>query len=556
VIGYGQGGNVDLTYQAVEDGWYLCWGTFNGAASSSTHGVVVKAGRTIIIDDVQLALQGANFSSVQPFCAGYKIGCSWSGAAHNSSSSRPLALLQMSLDDEMSGEFGLGFWLAPQWASDEATDDIGIVFRGVSYIGPPFDTTQLTWDYANTRFVLERINNGTNVATINGSSQAFDYGDWVHIAIVQTATTLYLYINGLEDGSASIKAGAQDGGIFQLSSSQIGDPSINGLLDGLRLFSTPPSATEIANLFASEQPIKAAGKLIGVPLFLWTKDGDGDFEAVDGTVFGVEKNHWGIVGVSGEIEALCEWQIKPPTSSPSRVYWLGRIAADEAFTPSGVVWLEYIGNAAVGSASDDAYESDTGSGDNDFDAVLTKVLPGCYEFFARFKATTNAVIIKPFYRLGSGDPVEGDGISIPTNANFLFRDVGELALPEGAPGTTYTAGIRVERNGTATAQIDFIMLMPTNHSCRVEAEQASLTIASGDIIVIAGRSALALDASDDYSQLQKFHFEGNPVTVVPHKYNHIFLLQGEEGEQYDVTDVATVEMFATPRYLLPGGAVG
>lgn len=147
-------------------------------------------------------------------------------------------------------------------------------------------------------------------------------------------------------------------------------------------------------------------------------------------------------------------------------------------------------------------------------------------------------------------------MSVVTNASFLFRDLGDILIdyPSDDPTAEISLGITVARASSATVDVDFVQFLPFPNF-RVEAEQASLTIDTGDRIIVDGRRAYALDASGNDSQLQRFEFQGEEVNLWPNKYNYVFLLQGEEGVVYTVTRTATVKAYVTPRWYAGGGAV-
>jgi hypothetical protein len=115
-----------------------------------------------------------------------------------------------------------------------------------------------------------------------------------------------------------------------------------------------------------------------------------------------------------------------------------------------------------------------------------------------------------------------------------------------------------ETEATATTvQLDFLCLLPFPY-VRIEVEDSTPTFASGDtLIVTSDLTAWVEDASDSNSQLFHCYVRGDPVTVIPHKYNYLIFLIGAEDAQYDVTDAVTsAKVYVTPRWTLPGQAVG
>lgn len=391
-----------------------------------------------------------------------------------------------------------------------------------------------------------------------------------HLGPLHVAFTNQLYGSAIVyiNGTAIITVDyihISNGGTLKLGGS-VADvfTSYTNDLDGWRVFPVALTAAQVLQLYNNEVPVKNRYDLLGPPLYHKTLAGDGAYNAVDGVVSTAAKDHWGVIGgVSGTAPAKVRWSIAPPTSSPSRVYWLGVYISDAPLVanPDGTLFLDFIGTADVGASSSDAYQS-SGAGTGTFNFTKTAdgdaaAIPrGWFEVLARLKVTTATVVIQPAYLLGASTITVGDAVSVVTNASFLFRDLGDILIdyPSDDPTAEISLGITVARASSATVDVDFVQFLPFPNF-RVEAEQASLTIDTGDRIIVDGRRAYALDASGNDSQLQRFEFQGEEVNLWPNKYNYVFLLQGEEGVVYTVTRTATVKAYVTPRWYAGGGAV-
>jgi hypothetical protein len=129
----------------------------------------------------------------------------------------------------------------------------------------------------------------------------------------------------------------------------------------------------------------------------------------------------------------------------------------------------------------------------------------------------------------------------------VLSSADRTALYNGGSGASYDVFGKY-------AVLDFLQLLPFP-SCRVECEAAAISIAAGDTLVIDGHEAWMEDADASDAQLYWFEHVGDDVTVEPGHYNYVFILQGEEGETYQVGITATVAAYLTPRWTLPGGAV-
>ena len=108
-----QGAVQTTSYISLADGWYLVYAAATAAASSSTHGLEVKAGKQVFASAAQIELaSGSNFGTnnkPSPICAGHLLGCSWSGTAHESSSTRPDTIHELPLSTELTGLFTVSF---------------------------------------------------------------------------------------------------------------------------------------------------------------------------------------------------------------------------------------------------------------------------------------------------------------------------------------------------------------------------------------------------------------------------------------------------------------
>jgi hypothetical protein len=324
------------------------------------------------------------------------------------------------------------------------------------------------------------------------------------------------------------------------------------------------SATQVDTLYDAELPVKQQYGNVGLPPFVWTKDGDNVLDAVDGIVSTAAKDNWAVVGgVAGDVDAMAEWRIDPVTA-PSRVFWLGRKATRRAFTPDATLWLEYSGTADVGNSSGDAYEQlvtdGTGSDIEDFDKALDEreQVRGRFQVLGRLYVSGASIDVQPYFKLGSSERVLGDTIRFTAHATVRFRDFGELWINWGQAATppSMTAGLLCAETAAAatTLRLDFVQLLPYP-CCRVECEAGSISLAAGDTLVIDGVEAYVEDASDGDSQLYRFEHTGEVVDLEPGQYNYIFLVQGEEQVAYPIADTATLAVYVTPRWLLPGGLV-
>jgi hypothetical protein len=559
-----QGSPQTTLFERIDGGpWYLAYASATAAASSSTHGVQVKASKTVIVDDVQIENAGpggSNRNGSHPLwhCAGHKLGCSWSGTPHASTSTRGGGRLAATVGDELATQYAVAFWITPFW-------DTGPSGASPDYLR----LLQYYYDGNNGINVVHWLN-GTLAAIhrVDGTSYqasdvygTLDFGSNYHIAITNDGSTLRIYVNGSEFTTVASPAYQPAGGTLALGcdESSLGYES-EAAIDGLHVWKHALSATEVKALYDSEKPIKDDYGAIGMPPFAWTKGGDGVLDACDDTN---RDNYMVIGGIGGDmVEAIAEWQIDPKTTTPPDVYWIGRKTSEEIFDPASTFWLEFQGTADANS-SGGQYEQHAfaGVGTYDFDVAVDEIkhLQGRVHFLARLYVSGNAVDVNPFYRFGSGPRIDGEVHTIPTNANFLLRAYPDWDmwirwdhLREGETPASLTLGLHVsDPTGGGSVRCDFIQVLPYPN-VRIEVGNG-ISLAAGDTLHIIQDEAylLASSGAEKYSP----EFRGEPVNLLPGKYNYVWFLPGEEGQQYDITDYATFVVYVTPRWVLPGGPV-
>jgi hypothetical protein len=554
VVMWGQGAALGTTFEQIDNTeWYRAYAVFTAAASSSTHGVQIPVGREVYIDNVQIEIAG-NYTCPTPYCAGYLIGCSWLGSAHASSSTRGSASLTYALTNELIGEYTISGWFAIEWANTQSENVHGIFSCYVdadNYIALVYDAFYERWDLSGKR-------NGSGVGGIWDRTLSSGLH---HFALVQNISTKTIYIDGVPLMPSNTAMAMPNGGTLYLGCHESGPTIIlDGELDGVRIWDRALSAGDIGNLYDAEKGVKDAYGIIGMPPFAWSKDGDGVLDACDDTS---RDNYMVVGGIGGDmVEAIAEWQLDPKTTTPPDVYWIGRKAVEEPFDPASTFWLEFQGTADANS-SGGQYEQHAfaGVGTYDFDVSVDEIkhLQGRVHFLARLYVSGNAVDVNPFYKFGTGPRIDGEVQTIPTNANFLLRAYPDWDmwvrwdhLREGDTPASLTLGLHVsDPTGGATVRCDFIQVLPYPNA-RIEIG-SGISLAAGDTLHVIQDEAymLASSGAEKYSP----EFRGEPVNLVPNKYNYVWFLPGEEGQPYDVTDYATFVVYVTPRWVLPGGPV-
>ena len=272
-------------------------------------------------------------------------------------------------------------------------------------------------------------------------------------------------------------------------------------------------------------------------------------------------NYFLIQGVPGDLPAITEWRITPPTSSPMQGYWLGLKPVDTALTNPAVFWLEFSGTAVAGTSGGE-YERVTGTVKAEHDSAIASDIDeyqGRYQVLGNFKVSTNSLTGKAFYRFGTaaaGNVYGPTEFSIGTGG-FYLRDFGELFVrwfgDENHEPAALTIGLETTpTTGTSARDLDFLMLLPYPNLRVISATSTNIAISSGDTITILNEEAWIKTSTNSVKNILEV---SGKVELLPNKLNYVYLLQGKEEAAIDVSDTATVEIYVTPRYLLPGVAL-
>jgi len=457
------------------------------------------------------------------------------------------AKITWTLASQMAAQYTCGGWITPPWAHDSQAADVKIM----SYTVDGDNFVIVWWDYDNYKFKV--TGELANVAfSGSGAARTFAANTSYHLALVQGATTLVLYVNGAADVTITVAAGLGAAGSFVLGAVSANEGGTTGMAyDAWRIWDSALTATQVDAIYDDEAPIKAlaTAPVCRVPYWL-TAAGTGALtNADDGTY-----TNWGILaGIPGDDEAEIEWRITPPTSGPALGYWLARKALSAKLSnPTSAFYVELQGTADAAS-SNGQYETSTlaAAGSNDESGALAEMPAqrGRVEYVARLQALA-ALTATAFYQFAAGYRIDGKAKDLAVDAAGLrLRDLGDLWInwPDATPAAL-TAGVNLAYDGTGNiAYIDLVQLLPYP-LCRAVAVSATLSLSAGDVLIIkAGQAWIESSAG---ALKYSFTFRGDRVGAEPGKYNYVWLIQAAEGAVWDITLAATIAPIVTPRWSL------
>jgi hypothetical protein len=374
--------------------------------------------------------------------------------------------------------------------------------------------------------VITKIVSGTTY-TANSSAFTVTSGTDVHLVLVQDATTLHLYANGSQVASVAATATMTDAGMLALGCPATGTiDGIDAVLDGWRVLPDDITSTQAARIYTSELPIKQAGGKVGPPPYWWTKDGDGAIDNYDDSTH----DNWGVLGgVGGDIEAEVSVNFVSSAVINGRTLWLGIKALDESFTPASYLWYTTF-----------------------FKTNLDRTkLYGRYRRLSRLYVSAATTITHGWSNYNTTNYLQKRSLAV-VNTSYKLLDFGDYFIYRDDTLADTLAGIFVYTDLAAgSLTLDFHLLLPWPYVKLLP--KTSVNSSYG--LIIENGSAFITDSPATGVRGDPVEYDGDPLTARPGKYNYLFALQRHSTGDIVTTDTATLTIYVTPRFLLPGGMV-
>lgn len=235
---YWGGGAVSTSYENVGSGWYRLTGTFTpGSTGSHNVGVTVAGNKTIFLDAVQAEEAGA----ASPYVDGDQgSGYSWSGTAHDSTSSLSGSTLTYANTGNLSASAGtISFWVSPNWDGDVTTER--------NFFDAQTSAGRLRI-YKNTSNNLV-FTDGTNSSST--SISGWTSGSWYHVAATWGNGNIELFVNGTSATAAGAFVTPTLGSNFYLGANNSGSNQAAAVITDMRIYSSALSAGLIADIYNS-----------------------------------------------------------------------------------------------------------------------------------------------------------------------------------------------------------------------------------------------------------------------------------------------------------------
>lgn len=346
---------VEITYNGIDqattfvvdpersDGWYIATAEFTGTGGATTLGVKANSGYTVYCGMFQCAAVDYSHYPVH----GDMLGCSWSGTAHASTSTRVAGRIRQPVGDIF--DRGQGTIVMAFRAEDDASPKR--LIRDLFEI----DTLGVRGRYANPTWLFtDGINTATSAGE-NGSSAYVEGAIIVVHYVYDPANGLAQYFNGVVMGTDATFTPGSTGTYLYIGSNS---SAANQMGDEILLFETysqPMDSGEVAAHYANiSSALEDSDKIGDVPR-LWTKDGD---NVVDNTTDSNQDNFAVLAGIPGSLSAMTDIIGLMSPTAKSYILYLSLLKLEEFQSIADLTYGENQGTVDANS-SEGEYGSDT-----------------------------------------------------------------------------------------------------------------------------------------------------------------------------------------------------
>lgn len=531
---YGANTYTDATYVSLGDGWYWVYKSFAGIAAATTTGVVVLQGVTVYIEGVQPEEK----AYPTPLAWGGGLGCTWTGTAHASTTTRTAAYNRLATANNMDiGEWTLAIIWMPHLANTAYTADCEIFTD---------ETTRAYWDQSENKIVFT---DGTN--TVTSDATTFSAFTPLVLHFVAESGSLKIYRNGVQIGTGSTYTPRSFGTYLYLGSTATPDTHLNGTFLGRSLYDQGMTAAEVLAQYTNISAAIAAHRRVDWIPTCWTKDGD---NTVDNANSSTTDNYAVILDVPGSLPA--KTQFWATITSDTAVH-IGQTETDRFIDPvalqkdlSGTVVAGSLGgevdttNISTSQSVDSGWALTVNVGD--FELINNRV----FSIFARGKVDKDPLLLA----------IEVDGLGGPTyskdnsfsgsDSNYYtyvvhsslagnITDDGLFSWSLITVNLAYTHG----GSGTGILTVDYWHILPHPYIKVSQSSAFGTFFYNGERAVTASSSTRTLS---DYLLT-----EGDRLELVPGKHNYWISVIGSDTSASVIADTLEYkEIYIIPRWAM------
>ena len=516
--------------------WVMYAESITGIVAATATGVIVKNGRSINLLAVQF--EETPFHSLLVY--GDRLGCSWSGTAHASTSTGSNTFVTLARDENNMSLAEGAVSLVIQSGLDDAY--VGIDQKHFSLSTSTYSAYGLQgWRDSSNLYLY--LSDGTN--TINtGAAVSSNTGNVKYITYTWGTGGLNIYVDGVLSATGATYTPATAANQTTLT---IGLASSSEYL-GFDVYGVELTAGQVSTLYAAQLATVTAGRRVSAIPYLWTKDGDGVIDNCDDST----RDNWAVIaGVCGSYDADFTHYFTSSTTTKT-AYWLGGYAPrlHEFINPTTLWYMDQSGTVDANSSGGE-YNTDATS-PFDYGGTLDRKTAQNFNFFIRMAADGAGTITVTPYLSDSSGITAGDpkACTVSTTQTLYFIGTMSIDGERQYPNDLFRIFDRVstvfhgEYSASLDARVDFCLVIPEN---LVKLDRAVIT-ANSDYMTYNGQSAYLLSSTG--ALLYDVPVLGGHLRIEPDRMNVLWCVIADHGEAHVITDAITLTTYITPRYTL------
>jgi len=524
------GAEVDPVISAVGEGIYKLTYSASASGAATTYGIGLWPGYSIYLLGAQLEAKAYD----TPLCAGHFIGCAWSAAAHDSSSTRAVGrVLALIEGQQVDGAIVLAW--KPRWSSTHPTDQVLFSDAGGD-LKAWYNATQ------------DRIYFTAGIGGPYTEVLTFAAGDVLRLAFVWSTAGILIYLNGVLAASqvGSYLPSVPDQQMYLMSNDA---PALQAGGELLRwsIFAQPLTAEQVANDDAFMAALTDDDFSAESIPYLWTKDGNDQIDNSDDSTH----DNWALVdGVPGTAPARSLIEFTYASAGTEPLVWLAQHDLEHFIEPESA-GLTY-GGSEVLSINTSEVEFTTAQR-----AVDNRLLVGGDAYVLLRITDAGANLIGKVRVKYSGVTYDSDFVTLAADATarlFLFGPI-PIKPVDALYDWVETIGLcpvmKRSSAGAANVTIDYVLVTAFD-SLKIVSPSG---IMAGTILV-DGIQAVSRTATAGYYMGVNYKLNefltttGAAIELTPQRPNLLMAARGALGAAFSLTKLIDLVVTVTPRYHL------
>lgn len=535
------------TFRAVGNGWYRLLVTVSGIAAATNTGVQVQSGHSVYVTGFQFE----EAAEVTPLCWGDLPGCSFSGTAYDSTSSRGEARLRVRSDDVLSVSQGT-FRVALRMSLSNGR---------ASFYFNELAGMSLSHNVSSQTIFTDFTNSATAAA------QLWNANDIIVYHCTYGPSGLALYRNGVSIATNGAYTPADFGTYLYIGTdSSIDFHCMDTFLD-FSTFDRQLTAAQVLADYNNISPHISGGDGLGQQLapvpWIWSKDGDDVVDNCDDSSL----DNWIVCGgIPGNADA----KTQIITTSASSFNTLGSIYLTKynmrTFRrPADLLFIDLSGTADANAAGGEFLRTSVSTTEGTIGFSVIDVADGNRNLVGKHLVAlcrikdNSASSVQLALRLTIGDTVHTTPFRTFTTAtSYLLYPTAPLTVPslqgllisDLIASGAMTLSIRAKRPAgvsTANLDLDYFALFHTP----MEATSGGSTDFG---MAYEGNRAVGVGTTTEPGAVAVhtgvLSLRGAALELSPNCYNFVMSLMGNATKNPTITLTMTYYIYVTPKWEL------